>query len=90
MWSFKEEDPPNGADGTFVAHDFKGSASLNLLGGLLDRPDVPDTTDYFEVLAENVRYLVLIFVIYICYMYRCLFPLQQQHIGALASGYLIL
>ena len=55
MWSFTEKDPPNGADGAFPAHDFKGSVSLNLLGGVLDRPDVPDTTDYFEILVEDVR-----------------------------------
>ena len=54
MWSFTEKDPPNGADGAFPAHDFKGSVSLNLLGGVLDRPDVPDTTDYFEILVEDV------------------------------------
>ena len=60
MWSFKEEDPPNGADGTFIAHDFKGSASVNLLGGLLNRPDIPDTTDYFEVLASDVCTLILL------------------------------
>ena len=58
MWSFKEEDPPNGAEGTFVAHDFKGSASLNLLGGLLDSPHVPDDTEYFEILADNVGLLL--------------------------------
>ena len=57
MWSFKEEDPPNGADGTFIAHDFKGSVSINLLGELLDSPQIPDDTEYFEFLANNVGLL---------------------------------
>ena len=54
MWSFKEEDPPNGADGQFERHDFEGSRSLNLLGGLIDPPADPPGTESFAIEVTNV------------------------------------
>lgn len=57
MWSFKEQDPPNGADGQFILHDFKGSMSLNLLGGLVNPPSDPPGTESFAIEVENVRKL---------------------------------
>ena len=54
MWSFKEEDPPNGADGQFERHDFQGSRSLNLLGGLIDPPADPPGTESFAIEVTDV------------------------------------
>ena len=54
MWSFKEEDPPNGAEGTFIAHDYKGSRSVNLLGGLLNPPSEPPGTQSFTFAVNQV------------------------------------
>ena len=55
VWSFKEEDPPISAvEEPFAAHDYKGTASLNLLGGLLDRPQDPPGTKNFTVGTDNV------------------------------------
>ena len=54
VWSFKEEDPPNGAEGTFIAHDYKGSRSVNLLGGLLNPPSDPPGTQSFTLAVSNV------------------------------------
>ena len=54
MWSFKEEDPPNGAEGTFTAHDYKGSRSVNLLGGLLNPPSDPPGTQSFTLAVDQV------------------------------------
>ena len=54
MWSFKDEDPPNGAEGTFIAHDYKGSRSVNLLGGLLNPPSDPPGTQSFTFAVNQV------------------------------------
>ena len=56
MWSFKEQDPPNGADGQFIPHDFQGTRSLNLLGGLVDPPADPPGTQSFAIEVNNVSY----------------------------------
>ena len=60
MWSFKEEDPRNGADGRFERHDFQGSRSLNLRGGLIDPPADPLGTESFAIEVNNVSQLKVI------------------------------
>ena len=57
MWSFNEEDPSNGADGRFERHNFQGSRSLNLLGGLIDPPADPPGTESFAIEVNNVSQL---------------------------------
>ena len=58
MWSFKEQDPPNGADRRFIVHDFQGSRSLNLLGGLVDPPEDPPGTESFTIEVDSVSYCI--------------------------------
>lgn len=54
VWSFKEEDPSNGVDGTFTRHDQWGSTSVNLLGGLRNATVDPPGTQSFTFSVNQV------------------------------------
>ena len=56
VWSLKNEDPPNGVDGDFIAHDLKGSASVNLMGGLHNATADPPGTKSFNITVNRVKY----------------------------------
>ena len=55
VWSLKNEDPPNGVNGSFIAHDLRGSASVNLLGGLRNATADPPGTKSFNLRVNQVQ-----------------------------------
>ena len=58
MWSFRADDPLDSTGSTPEVHDYKGSLSLNLLGGLRDSPPAPDDMQSFDLAVSNVRQLI--------------------------------
>ena len=52
VWSYHSQDPtgPN----TIPRHEFQGSVTLNLLGGLTEDREEPPDTDSFTIAVENV------------------------------------
>ena len=55
VWSFSSNDPsdPLGANAEF--HNYQGSASINLLGGLTIPPSEPADLQSFDLTISNVR-----------------------------------
>ena len=53
VWSFNRNDPtdPSGSDA--MRHDYKGSKSLNLIGGIHNSRSIP--TDSLDIMVTNVR-----------------------------------
>ena len=63
IFSWNDVDPtmPDGSDA--MQHTTRGSASLNLLGGLSDPPPEPSDTRSFAFTVNNVRLFLLLFVV---------------------------
>lgn len=60
VWAFNTNDPSDLLSGSSSnVHDYKGSLSLNLLGGLTNPPPAPDDLQSFDMLVSNVRHKVL-------------------------------
>ena len=55
VWSFSNNDPsdPLGANAEF--HNYQGSVSVNLLGGLTSPPSEPTDLQSFDLAVSNVR-----------------------------------
>lgn len=55
VWSFNINDPsdPLGMDANI--HNYKGSLSINLLGGLINPPSEPADLQSFDLTISNVR-----------------------------------
>ena len=57
IWSFHDTTDPSSEDITFdLIHAYKGSISLNLLGGLPSAAPDPDDLRYFDITVDNVSY----------------------------------
>ena len=56
VWSFSNNDPgPGDSLGeTAQFHNYQGSVSLNLLGGLSNPPKQPDNMEFFDLTVTNV------------------------------------
>ena len=52
VWSWHSEDPT--APDLITQHQFQGSLSLNLLGGLNEDREIPSDTETFTINVENV------------------------------------
>ena len=55
IWSFSNNDPSDPLGETAVAHNYQGSASINLLGGLTSPPSEPADLQSFDLAISNVR-----------------------------------
>ena len=55
VWSFNADDPSDFFGNTAEPHDYQGSLSLNLLGGLNNPPPAPDDMQSFDLTVSNVR-----------------------------------
>ena len=56
MWSWHPSDPEDAA--SVLQHQFEGTTSLNLLGGLNNPPPIPPDSDSFTITMESVRQFV--------------------------------
>lgn len=54
VWSFSRNDPEDPLGETAQFHDYQGSVSLNLLGGLSNPPKQPDNMEFFDLTVTNV------------------------------------
>ena len=54
VWSFSRNDSMDPLGETAQFHDYQGSASLNLLGGLSNPPKQPDNMEFFDLTVTNV------------------------------------
>ena len=55
LWSFRvDEDPTSENIGFDLIHDYKGSRSLNLLGGLPSVAPDPYNLKAYDVVVDNV------------------------------------
>lgn len=54
VWSFSRNDPEDPLGETARFHDYQGSVSLNLLGGLSNPPKQPDNMEFFDLTVTNV------------------------------------
>ena len=52
MWSWHSSDPEDAA--SVLQHQFEGTTSLNLLGGLNNPPPIPPDSDSFTITMESV------------------------------------
>ena len=55
VWSFSNSDPSDPLGETAVFHNYQGSASINLLGGLASPPSEPADLQSFDLTISNVR-----------------------------------
>lgn len=56
LWSFRvDEDPTSENIGFDLIHDYKGSRSLNLLGGLPSVAPDPDNLKAYDVVVDNIE-----------------------------------
>ena len=55
IWSFHDTTDPSSEDISFdLIHTYKGSISLNLLGGLPSAAPDPDDLQYYDITVDNV------------------------------------
>ena len=55
VFSWNPNDPADKDSPTYHGTERRGSTSLNLLGGLVDPPELPDDLDSFSIRVSNVR-----------------------------------
>ncbi len=54
IWSFSNNDPSDPLGETAVAHNYQGSVSINLLGGLASPPSEPADLQSFDLTISDV------------------------------------
>ena len=54
LWSFRVNEDPVSEEIGYSIHTYKGSRSLNLLGGLPSVAPDPDDLAYYDVVVDNV------------------------------------
>lgn len=54
IWSFSISDPTDSRGETAQFHNYQGSVSINLLGGLSDPPKEQDDLEFFDLTVSNV------------------------------------
>ena len=55
VWSFNIDDPFDPLGESARVHDYQGSISINLLGGLTSPPSEPADLQSFDLAVSNVR-----------------------------------
>ena len=55
IWSFSVDDPSDSLGESAMFHNYEGSHSINLLGGLTSPPSQPADLQSFDLTISNVR-----------------------------------